>query len=131
MECEHRVFPDYALSVVRLRGDVTSACVLEHLSRLTLDALWHPTFSTLWDARGIQRLTIAPADLDLLTECSPQNGEQSSGRVAIVVARQIEYQLLSLLLIQRNAATRIHKVFCELPSALGWLGIPETPKLTW
>jgi hypothetical protein len=129
MECEHRVFPDTALGVLWLRGDVASHDMLECLSRLSADGLWRPSFSTLWDARAIRQLTIVPTDLDLLLERAMRPPDRSPGRVAIIVARQIEYQILSLLLIQRDSNPRIPKVFCGLPSALGWLGIEETPEM--
>lgn len=129
MECEHRVFPDQALSIIRLRGDVTSDSVLERLSNLIVDACWNPSFSMLWDARDIQRLTIAPSDIDLLLDSSQFKGQRSPARVAVVVARQIEYQILSLILVHRDATPRIPKVFCDLPAALGWLGITDPPEM--
>jgi hypothetical protein len=122
MESEHRIYPEHSIGVGWLRGRVTAESFVSALRKLYADPAWRPGFCTLWDAREITEMLIVPADIPVIGQDSlTYSALRGTGKVAMVVGRQLDYDILQLLIIRRQSQVRPVRLFWTIRDALEWL----------
>ena len=118
------------LGAVRLEGQVTGKEVAEVSFLLFQHPDWQPGFCELWDARGITELLVTLEEVRRVAAIEKEHlGEIGMGRVAIVVARDLEYYLGRLYTAFVQDTERPVRLFKSIDKARHWLGLSSLPPL--
>lgn len=111
--------------MARLYDQVTRHDVEQANQALYTDPLWEPGFSELWDVRGIRALIASIEDVYKLASDEMTNLDRSgTDRVAVIVARQIDYALVHLHRYHVRGTGRPYRIFWKHAEACTWLGVP-------
>lgn len=126
MPFDYRIDPAHRLAVVRLRGTLTGAELVEAVSALLLDPAWVPTFDSVWDARAVAELVLEPDDIARLGALTERLLDRMGpSRTAAIIRGEVD-QMAAQLFQRTNthhpdAETRL---FLRPGPAADWLGIP-------
>ena len=124
------VDPASRLGAVRLEGQVTGDQVAEVSLLLFRHPDWQPGFCELWDARGITELLVTLEEVRRVAAIEKEHLQRMGmGRVAIVVARDIEYYIGRLYTAFVRDTERPVRLFKSIDKAQHWLGLSSLPPL--
>jgi hypothetical protein len=130
MKCEHRIFSDSAVAIIRMRGELRAADLIRLKTDVWSDPAWNPDFDSIWECAGVPRLIFQPEDIPRLMGAAKRLSKQpGKGRRAVVVQKHIEYQIARLLSVRSNRLGRESKVFWRMPDAFEWLGLEMTDSI--
>ena len=118
------------LGAVRFEGQVTGDEVAEVSCLLFRHADWQAGFCELWDARGITELVVTLEEVRRVAAIEQDHlAEIGTGRVAIVVARELDYFLGRLYIAFVRGTQRPVRLFRSIDEAQQWLGLSSLPPL--
>ena len=119
------------LGAVRFEGQVTGGEVAEVSCLLFRHADWQAGFCELWDARDITELVVTLEEVRRVAAIEKDHlAEIGMGRVAIVVARELDYYLgrLYIAFVRGHAAPGA-PLPVRRPRRSSWLGLSSLPPL--
>jgi hypothetical protein len=106
-------------------GTVSGLLTLEEM-REAAAAIWRdvegPRIRMLWDLREA-RFTLSEGEIRAMADFSKQRSPYSHLRMAFVVARDLEFGLVRMFEVFREAESARTAVFRDMQQALGWLAI--------
>ena len=109
-------------------GTASGPLTLEEI-REAAAAVWSdvegPRIRILWDVRDAQ-FTLSANEVRSLAEFAKQHSPFSNLRMAFVVARDLEFGLVRMFEVFREAESARTAVFRDRQQALGWLAIDAT-----
>ena len=101
---------------------------LEEVSQLLVGTDWKGSTLYLWDLRSVTRGPDSAAELRHAAQLVERGHKQWAGsRVAIVVARDVDFGMARMFQVFAEDAGVEFEVFRELEAALDWLGSPPAP----
>lgn len=121
--------PEHRLVTCRIgghvSGDAVCAAIDEVATRLQgEDDVVH----VCWDARGLESLSVSPAELAHIVQHMNRFTEQHPrGRTAIVATRLVDQTLAQLLVLKGPANGRGRSVFTTMDEAIAWVVNPSAP----
>lgn len=120
--------PSARLGLVELWGTVTRDQLVACLEHLYDPSAWDPTFDALWDGRRLSRLLLLPEDIAAVAAVrNRMRTRRPTSRVAIVVTRDLDAEIGTLLLRFREPERTRGAVFRDLDAALNYLGREALP----
>lgn len=119
MPYTYHIYPEQALAVIEIFGDVTGGTYREAMQAVLSDAQWQPGYDRLWDERQTGRLMIDEAELwDYAEWVQSVIGTLGGGRSATVAEHELARSIGELY---RAVLPWEVVVFGTLEEALAWL----------
>jgi hypothetical protein len=123
------VQPELKLGLITFSGTVDAGDILRAMDEVYHAPSWEPTFTLLWDGRGIRSLVLEPEEVGHITSRAValrplKSVDPAAGREAVVVAREVDF-IAARLLVERTREGRVHevRVFDVFGDATAWLGL--------
>lgn len=121
MPIRYRIDPSRALMLARAAGELTDACLLNHIARMRADPDYGPGLQQLYDFTPVTALQIGYETVRQVANTPPDHGRPV--RRALVASSDEAFGLARVFEIARGGTSGETRVFKRVEEAFAWLGV--------
>ncbi len=124
MAYTYRIDEHLGLGTIAFTDFVTRQDLADAHRRLLDDPAWQPGFACVWDGRAIGTFVLSIDDLlDVAAQAQQHAARRGEGRTAMIVSRELLFQVAGLLAGLMHREHRPVRVFKSMDRAADWLDV--------